>query len=255
MWDISIESGGGTQCDSSWGSVGWVRESIHKIYRVRTGRCEYSLPGGSTTLIAGRIYLIPGDRPHRFGSARSMEVDWLHLRSICPVVSRGLAATHLPISWDAADWAWWDEVWTSIPGFIAARTMAGEMRIQALIASLISTKLKEWQEQPDAYPQIVEAVRWMDRHCTGNPSLAEMANVAGLSPTVFQKRFTQEFGCSPRKWIEMRRMDLARRLLQSGVTVQTVAEQCGYANPYHFSRVVKRVVKMTPTQLQRAQTP
>ena len=255
MWDLSIEAGGSTQCDGSWGSAGWVHESIHKIYRVRAGRCSYALPGGTTTLLPGQIYLIPGDRPHRFGSARNMEVDWLHLRSICPVIGRGLASARLPISWDMAEWTWWDEVWASIPSFMAARTMAGEMRIQALIAALISTELEKLQKHAGASAQLVEAVRWMDRHCTHNPGLAEMAKVAGLSPTVFHKRFAQEFGCSPRKWIERRRMDLARRLLQDGATVQSVADQCGYANPYHFSRVVKRVINKTPTQLRQGPTP
>ncbi len=256
MTDLTIDSGGSTRCDSEWTSDGWQTESSHKLYLVESGTATYALPGHELRLAPATIYLIPGGRPHRHGSAQGMFVHWLHFHMISPVVERRLARIDRIISWPAGQWSWWQPVWHSIPAWIERRDLAGELRLQALVAAVLAEVLETEGADPPPDPRLVAALRWMEVQCLKHPSLVEAARVAGFAPAVFNRKFSAAFGTTPRRWLELSRLSHARRLLREpGATVQGVAAACGYANPFHFSRVISRRFGLSPVQLRAKEGP
>ncbi len=249
MGDFVITEGGFNVCDAAWRSDGWITDTPHKLYVVAGGSGRYSIPGHDLALQPGRLYFIPGGRPHRHGQAEAMHVHWLHLRAISPVVERRLAGLKRIYDWPLQDWAWWQPVWTAIPAWMAARDLPGELRLQALIHAVLAQVLAETIPVELVDPRLEVALRWMDAHCLDHPPLPAAARIAGLAPAVFHRRFTAAFACTPRAWLEGRRLDHARSLLREpGATVQAVAATCGYANPFHFSRVMRRRLGLSPSQ-------
>jgi AraC-like DNA-binding protein len=96
----------------------------------------------------------------------------------------------------------------------------------------------------------------MDAHRLEHPPLATAARIAGLAPAVFHRRFTAIFSTTPRSWLEARRLDHTRGLLREpGATVHSVAATCGYANPFHFSRVMRRRLGVSPSQVRDQRGP
>lgn len=79
------------------------------------------------------------------------------------------------------------------------------------------------------------------------PSVAQMAAHLHLTPRQFIYQFGKAAGEPLASWIRKRRVAAARRLLSQGQSVTSVAEQLGYANPYHFSRVFKAVTGTSPS--------
>lgn len=78
-------------------------------------------------------------------------------------------------------------------------------------------------------------------------SLADLADVAGMSPYHFARSFKASTGSTPHAYVVCRRIEEARRLLRdTDWPVVKVALGVGYESPSHFSAVFKREVGVTP---------
>lgn len=77
--------------------------------------------------------------------------------------------------------------------------------------------------------------------------LASLAKIAGLSPSRFHAVFRAALGMAPSRWLQQRRLARARELLLgSDLPVQEVATRAGFGDPFHFSRLFKRVHGSSP---------
>ncbi len=77
--------------------------------------------------------------------------------------------------------------------------------------------------------------------------LEDFAKEAGLSVSHFSELFRVQTGQSPMAYFIDIRMRHACRLLDlSAQSVKSVAGECGYRDPYYFSRVFKKVMGSSP---------
>ena len=78
-------------------------------------------------------------------------------------------------------------------------------------------------------------------------SVTEMAKIANLSESRFYSLYKKIFGISPIKDLCITRIHRAQvYLLRGNVSVESVAELCGYNNVYHFIRQFKEFSGITP---------
>jgi AraC-like DNA-binding protein len=83
-------------------------------------------------------------------------------------------------------------------------------------------------------------------------TVAGLARRAGLGETAFRAAFRRLTGESPRAWLERHRFERARhQLLTTSMAIQRIAAACGYDDPFHFSRVCRRLTGMGPRELRR----
>ncbi|WFB59634.1 AraC family transcriptional regulator [Paenibacillus sp. BR1-192] len=86
-----------------------------------------------------------------------------------------------------------------------------------------------------------------------NVSMKELADESGLSPVQFTRRFKAAFGCSASEYVRQLRLDHGKRLLiESPLTVDHIAQECGYDNGFYFSRVFSLHIGMSPSEYRRA---
>ncbi len=123
-------------------------------------------------------------------------------------------------------------------------------RLAELLGSLYSDSLSA--SPGDALLQ--QVARLLDAAPAERPSTAQMAASLQMTTWQFIYQFGKAAGEPLASWIRKRRIAAARRLLSQGQSVSSVAEQLGYANPYHFSRVFKAVTGATPS-MARANAP
>lgn len=106
--------------------------------------------------------------------------------------------------------------------------------------------------QPDhADARILDLVRKLDLPGGGSlgerRSVEELADAAGMGLTAFRSAFLKAMGRGPRQYLEERRVErAARALAETDRKVLEIAEAEGYADPYHFSRVFRRVMGASP---------
>jgi AraC-like DNA-binding protein len=95
--------------------------------------------------------------------------------------------------------------------------------------------------------QRVRQVReYLAEHLTENISLAQLSELVNLSPYHLSRVFAREVGLPPHRYQIQLRVARARILLSQGRSLQTVAEQTGFADQNHLARHFKRLVRVTP---------
>ncbi len=92
---------------------------------------------------------------------------------------------------------------------------------------------------PPSYDTLADVIEWMQRHLDQQISVGDLASLAAMSPRTFARRFVQETGTTPQRWLIGQRILLAEQLLEeSGETVDRIAERAGFGNAtalrHHF---------------------
>jgi transcriptional regulator GlxA family with amidase domain len=83
-------------------------------------------------------------------------------------------------------------------------------------------------------------------------SLDWMARTAGVSRAHLARLFREHLGATPVEALRVMRLDRAAGLLaRTNLEVQAVAERCGFANAFHFSRLFHRQYQHSPRAFRR----
>ncbi|HEX2951574.1 MAG TPA: helix-turn-helix transcriptional regulator [Armatimonadota bacterium] len=68
----------------------------------------------------------------------------------------------------------------------------------------------------------------------------------------FRKLFREQYGLSPKQYLQQIRMEKAEELLQSNLfSVTVIAEKTGFSSVYHFCRAFKNYTGFTPLEYQK----
>jgi len=86
----------------------------------------------------------------------------------------------------------------------------------------------------------------------GNLSINEITSQLFVSKEYLRHLFRHYTGKSPMKTIIEARIEHAKNLLcNDNLTVSAVAEECGFENPYYFSRLFKQVTGHSPSDFRK----
>lgn len=84
-------------------------------------------------------------------------------------------------------------------------------------------------------------------------TIKQLARHACTSERTFNRRFRQETGTTPLKWLHAQRVDHARRLLEvSELPVEAVAQRCGFGSAAILRQHFRRATATTPTAYRRS---
>jgi AraC family transcriptional regulator len=99
--------------------------------------------------------------------------------------------------------------------------------------------LAPWQER--------RAKELLDAHIGGGITLNALARSCELSTRHFTRAFRQSTGMAPYQWLQYRRMEKAKQLLEkSSASLSAIALDCGFADQSHLTRTFSRVAGVTP---------
>lgn len=80
-------------------------------------------------------------------------------------------------------------------------------------------------------------------------SMKELAKELGLSPVQFNRRFYRAFQTTPLHHLTGLRLQKARALLlETNLTLEAIAQHCGYQSGFYLSRVFSRQIGLSPSQ-------
>ncbi|HEX2950723.1 MAG TPA: AraC family transcriptional regulator [Armatimonadota bacterium] len=96
----------------------------------------------------------------------------------------------------------------------------------------------------------VEYIR--QRYLTEDISIAELANIAGVTPEYLRILFQKAYGMSTHKYIAQLKIARAQELLKTGeFTINQIAELCGYNSTGYFTREFKKQTLLTPLEYKK----
>lgn len=102
----------------------------------------------------------------------------------------------------------------------------------------------QWDDRPPAH--LERAAELIRDEYTRPLTLAELAKVAGITPSHLVRSFARHYGMTPHAYLLDRRIRHARQLLRRGMPLAEVALRCGFADQAHFQHHFKRRVAATP---------
>ncbi|MFF9123748.1 helix-turn-helix domain-containing protein [Streptomyces sp. NPDC014889] len=98
-----------------------------------------------------------------------------------------------------------------------------------------------------------EVLVWMEEHLDQEVTVEQLAARAHMSPRTFARRFQQETGTTPYRWLLRQRVLLAQRLLEAtDETVDTIADRTGFGTAAALRHQFVRALDTTPNAYRRA---
>lgn len=121
------------------------------------------------------------------------------------------------------------------------------LRLNSLENSLFTRK-----EIP---PTLAESIRYIDRNFMKPLSVSEIAVRAGMSRGHFNRLFMNAMKESPLKYINGLRLRLAIQLLKNQwLSLEEIAEKCGFSEANYFSRLFKKTYGQSPASYRKTLT-
>ncbi len=87
---------------------------------------------------------------------------------------------------------------------------------------------------------------YIEANLTSVFSLEALERATGHCRWQLSRDFRAMFGTSPYRYMTLRRLDRARRLMRGGGEIAQIAHDCGFADQSHFGRVFKQTYGLTP---------
>lgn len=207
-------------------------------------RREWPLPPGTATLL-------PARRLYRFDFTAGFRLVGFHFRLEGPggvdvldgalaVAQRGDALADADAARDALSLPT-PGSWLQIEGLL--RLHLGRLATVPWAAvEQAAAAARRWQP----------AIAQLESAPPGGADIASLARAVGVSRQHFTRRFSADFGCTPRAWHQRQ---LARRvvdrLLADETPLEELAEDFGFSDAFAFSRFVLRATGMRPSRWRR----
>lgn len=118
--------------------------------------------------------------------------------------------------------------------------------MRALLGRLIASGTPVGSSLPRQGTPLGAARDYLLAHSNESVTIAELADMMGLAESHLIRAFHREFGLPPHAYQMRLRLAAACELLSRGISVSTVAFECGFADQSHLSRNFKAVYGMTP---------
>ncbi len=133
--------------------------------------------------------------------------------------------------------------------FVLARCMdteglASVLECKAALLNLMADLIRGCHERP-AYQStrasLERVMHHIRTHLDSRLSVPKLADMCHLSVSRFRCLFRRHTGCSPIQFITAQRISRAKQLLIQGASIKAAGADVGYADPFYFMRVFKKM--------------
>lgn len=239
---------------------GWLGRDewnlVTKLYHVVSGRGWVEVKGNRYWLKAGRIQMIPSHATLSYGATTNLVIEWLHFRLQSAWLDARLGTLSRVHVFDKTVTSRWAPACRLISRYIKKPANNDAFPLHAMLLEL--TGLIFIQLPPEQagdrllHEKLQPAIDYMEANAARHPSLAEVARKVNISPEHFHRLFRTVFNTTPFQYMHARCMSRAQELLSEGeMTVAEVAEQCGYEDPFYFSRVFHQHFGTSPGKVRQ----
>jgi AraC-like DNA-binding protein len=138
------------------------------------------------------------------------------------------------------------------------RKDAAARRLVLRLAELTLGRSPEWTADCSVFDSrtVEYLIAHIDATLRIGPSLSDMAQLVGLSPSHFAKKFRQTVGLSLHRFIFHRRLAASLEMLKSdSAPLAHVAYDLGFASQSHFTRLFSERTGMTPAKYRKQHKP
>ena len=94
---------------------------------------------------------------------------------------------------------------------------------------------------------VFKTLRYIDNHLNNISSITQIAEELKYNPTYLSRVFRERTGITLRRYIEEKKIEMGKALLEEGMSVNETAARLGYATSQSFCKMFSRCVGCSPT--------
>ena len=91
-------------------------------------------------------------------------------------------------------------------------------------------------------------IKWRNMAPLADYNSAKLALFCKLSPRQLQRQFRRYLGCSPQRWLDSERLEVAQKRLLRGDRIKEIALELGFSDSSHFCHHFKAALRLTPSE-------
>lgn len=225
-------------------SHNWDKGREASLILVLRGQVLVEFEDISLATQQGEILVMPAQLPHRAHSQKGT------MNYMISFVSAGFdfddSARLIPVGKGSMAERWMDDLLTLWNMGDTDREITGSLLITLL--KYVQRADQRQQVSRSLHPSVRNAIQIIEQNINTPIRIEELAQQVHLSVGHLQALFRQQFGCSPLKYQQELRMKQACQLLeQSNLTLDQIANRCGYLDVGYFGRVFRKTYRTTPT--------
>jgi AraC-like DNA-binding protein len=255
----SVFSDSGAYFGDVWyepgGECGPRTQPDYQLVIVHLGKANVTFDDNSCEIMPGSVALmLPGRRElYRFSRRDRTHHTW------CSVPPRLVPA---PLRKRLADLP---AVLTQSPSFDLLmkaafrigswREAGGQRMVELLGLAALEEYVRmatEGSDETNRGAPVDRARRYLDEHCGEEDCLAAATRAASVTPQHLIRLFRRHFQVTPGRYLWRTRVERgAGMLAATGLTISEIADRCGFKNPFHFSRLLKKLQGISPREFRQ----
>ena len=97
-----------------------------------------------------------------------------------------------------------------------------------------------------------EILKYIDKNYASDCNVNQISERFFISRSTLIRQFRKHLNISPSKYVELRRLSIAKELLLQGESVQNVCTKCGFSDYSHFIALFHKKIGITPYKYSKA---
>ena len=197
----------------------------------------------------GQIVLLDCKYPHAYWMIKTGRFKWFHFSGNASQAYLDLVYSGRGMVIDVADPNRIDQMIDEILQMMA-QDLVDEHHASSLIHQIFAEILSQQTgTRSISDPVIQGAIQFIDSHRSESISLEQIAASVNLSPYYFLRLFKKHMDATPHEYLTQARLKQAMHLLrQTRLSLDAIAERCGFNSATHFIRSFRQHLNMTPGQ-------
>lgn len=127
-----------------------------------------------------------------------------------------------------------------------------DLLCQRLLTEFVLARQKTQRSSSPEHKRIHEMALYLDLHYAGSVDVGRLIRRSGVPERTFNRRWREQYGVSPLAYLLRRRIEAACRLLhETDGKMYEIAQECGFADPYYFSRIFRKYTGVSPLRYRR----
>lgn len=224
--------------NESYTHENWIYESLSvgfsRMYYIIDGEAYYREDGEAVRLKKGCLYLTPVKTSHTLydNPENKLLHTYVHIYTV-PAVAKftEIEVTEGTPIFDAIS------LWRKYAGTDDKELLVS---IVQLVLSCVDRELGRENRAASL------AKSYIDKLDNLSVDMSEVARAVGYSREHITRVFSSAYRMTPNQYLNSKRMELARRALQDGKSVKSVADIMSYSSPYAFSKAFKKYFGLSP---------
>ena len=222
---------------------------------LHSGECQLQLDGAAHPLKADRVYLLrPGGREHfQFAADRESHHSWCSIRP--RFIPKNLEASLRRAPLSAPCSALFHSLRENALKLRFSRQSSVRVLVEAMALCLLAEFLHAAREAKTGACDDMAVRNFLlcvEDHFGEEDCLQTARAAAGISRNTLFQKLRRAMATTPADFLWQFRAERgAAMLAETGQTVGEVAYRCGFKNPFHFSRVLKRRFGKSPKEIRQ----